>query len=497
MESNRYDVIVIGAGIAGLSAAAHLAKAGQKVIVLEQHNRPGGLWTSFVRNGVVFDIGAHWTTEADRINQILDTLDGKPVPFVPVPNLGRYIGPVPGSDIVLAKYRETFERSIHNSYPQANRESIHKLTEMALQIERQLSQLDNDRRDERHESFGRSARQMLFPNQLQQLSRQPAQRLLAQLFPGKDMQALRAALHMIAPTPNAPAIDLLMTIAMALTGRAYTPIGGAQRMGAAFADALEINHGEVEYGAHVVAIEADGREVSGVVLEDGRRYQADVVLSAADVRQTFGKLLNPKLVPRLQRLRIDRAKTSGSYLLVSLVTDLDPGEMGFDYTDVYVVNSEDIREILRPDQAELGSFQMTFPRFRTDDDNRLHGVQLITPASIEFENYWHTGPQMDRGERYQELKTERAMRVVEHAEVYLPGLRDHIIEMDVATPVTIHHYTLNDQGAGSGWAVPGSLQQKVPFLHGLYLAGHWVRPPGAYHAAVSGKSAAELILKQR
>ncbi len=58
IENKKYDTIVIGGGIAGLSSAAYLAKAGKKVAVFEQHNIPGGYYTSFTRNGVIFDISA-------------------------------------------------------------------------------------------------------------------------------------------------------------------------------------------------------------------------------------------------------------------------------------------------------------------------------------------------------------------------------------------------------------------------------------------------------
>jgi all-trans-retinol 13,14-reductase len=59
----QWDAIVIGAGLAGLSCAAHLGKAGKKVVVVEQHTRPGGLWTSFSRQGFIFDISTHWVTD--------------------------------------------------------------------------------------------------------------------------------------------------------------------------------------------------------------------------------------------------------------------------------------------------------------------------------------------------------------------------------------------------------------------------------------------------
>ena len=54
-----YDVIIIGAGISGLVCGCYLAKAGLKVLIIEQHDKPGGYFTSFKRRGFLFDAAAH------------------------------------------------------------------------------------------------------------------------------------------------------------------------------------------------------------------------------------------------------------------------------------------------------------------------------------------------------------------------------------------------------------------------------------------------------
>src|SRR3989338_5307146 len=58
-HKNTYDAIIIGAGMSGLVCGCHLAKAGMKVLIVEQHDKPGGYCTSFKRKGFLFDAAAH------------------------------------------------------------------------------------------------------------------------------------------------------------------------------------------------------------------------------------------------------------------------------------------------------------------------------------------------------------------------------------------------------------------------------------------------------
>ena len=57
--AERYDVIIIGAGMAGLSGAIRLATEGRRVLLVEQHHKPGGYCTAFKRKGVTFEIPTH------------------------------------------------------------------------------------------------------------------------------------------------------------------------------------------------------------------------------------------------------------------------------------------------------------------------------------------------------------------------------------------------------------------------------------------------------
>jgi all-trans-retinol 13,14-reductase len=71
----KYDVVMIGAGIGGLTCAATLVKGGKKVLICEQHSKPGGYVTSFTRNGFVFDGGTQSLSYGNIIFRILKDLE--------------------------------------------------------------------------------------------------------------------------------------------------------------------------------------------------------------------------------------------------------------------------------------------------------------------------------------------------------------------------------------------------------------------------------------
>ena len=98
-----YHTIVIGGGISGLTTGAYLAKSGKKVLVIEQNSLPGGYWTSFTRNGIIFDITAHWTVGPQEINKMLEELSMPPLEFSPHEPLSHYINTKNGSKIILTK----------------------------------------------------------------------------------------------------------------------------------------------------------------------------------------------------------------------------------------------------------------------------------------------------------------------------------------------------------------------------------------------------------
>ena len=88
MSEKNYDIIVIGAGCGGLTAAACAAKEGKKVLLLERHNTPGGFASSFIRGRFEFDISLHQlcgfsqSSGLGEVRQIFDYLGISKLPLL-------------------------------------------------------------------------------------------------------------------------------------------------------------------------------------------------------------------------------------------------------------------------------------------------------------------------------------------------------------------------------------------------------------------------------
>ena len=75
MSEHRYDTIIVGGGIAGLTSATYLSKKGQKVLLIEKNKECGGLVNSFTHKGFQFDSGVRALLDAGIIFPMLKELD--------------------------------------------------------------------------------------------------------------------------------------------------------------------------------------------------------------------------------------------------------------------------------------------------------------------------------------------------------------------------------------------------------------------------------------
>jgi phytoene dehydrogenase-like protein len=469
-------ILIVGAGVAGLSAGIYGRMNGFDTQIYEMHRIPGGLCTSWRRRGYVFDgavrylAGVNPESKGYQLWEELGIFEETPIHYYD--EFTRIEGE-DGRKLHLYTDVDRLEAHLLDLSPQDARvirgfiEGIRDFTRMELPVD--LTAEDALELAE----MGRGMLPVLMPTlrwrnvTLSQFAERFKDPLLREGLP---------RFFQFSP-PDFPMMLCLSTLAMMNDHEAGYPQGGSLPIARALeARYLELG-GAVQYRTRVEKILVEGDRAVGLVLDNGETVRGDLVISAADGHGTIFDLLEGRYVDRKICRNYDGGMTPcKSILQISLGVDMDfsdqPPMMDFPLeTPVWLGN-------LRHDR-------LTLKHYCFDPSMAPAGKSALTLWCEADYDYWQWLRQ-DR-ERYDRHKDEVAEVIVDVLEARYPGLRQAVEVVDVATPVTHQRYTGNWRGAFAGWALTTrkmsmmmgiGMPKTLPGLEGFYMIGQWVEPGG-------------------
>ena len=265
--------------------------------------------------------------------------------------------------------------------------------------------------------------------------------------------------------------------------------GSFQRLADAVVEALKTYGGELLLRSEVRRILIKDGRVIGVMLENGQRIQAPVVVSNADAHQTFEELIGKEKLPRRFVNAFDRMTPSLSAFVMYLATDLDLRHLDAHHEMFFYrswSHDETYRQVVAGQPSGLSISVPTL----VDSSLAPAGEHLITATTLI---------PYDLGASWRTEKARYADRLLEELEAVFPSVRGHITFAEGASPRTMERYTLNLTGAIYGWEVsPQQVgRRRLPHatpIRGLYLSGHWTQPGGGIYGVVaSGLETARAI----
>lgn len=495
-----YDVVVIGTGIGGLTAAASLAKAGRRVLVLERHNVPGGYAQTFRRGRFEFDVAVHWLTAIGTaenpgpLGQMLDGLGvSRKLTFIPVRDFIRCV--MPGFDLTMPFGIEALQECLCERFPASARE-IRSFIALMRGLAAEIQAVGP----------GRQPPEDLTSYPLMQRYRgRSLADVLGALLPDETLCLALAQVgnYFSQPAGRISFIDFLFVLSMFLTHGAVLVRGKAQALAQAFVDVIEENGGDVRLNCGAARIVAGNGGIRGVTAEDGTNIVCPRVISNADPVSTCLQLLGREHVPAPYLRQLASLSPGGGIISVYLGLDCPAEELGLRNHTTFVMGGEG--PVSLDGTAEFDRLQRGESLFppgvavanysASDADYAPPGTTVMSISTATYGTAWL---KLDPA-TYAETKRRTADRLLGYAETLTPALRDHIEVMEVGTPLTNIRYTGNLGGSFVGFAEtrtidPRRLATRGP-LAGLYFASGWVNGGGVPVCAMSGMMASLCVLE--
>jgi phytoene dehydrogenase-like protein len=433
--TKSYDVIIIGSGLAGLTAANKLANVGRKVLLLEAHNKLGGFATWFKRNNgeKIFDISLHgfpvgmkktcrkyWSKEiADNITQI---------------DKVRFINPY--YDIESDFTREDFTRIL-----------IEKFKVEESKVLGFFEELENMNFYDNSKMTNRELFQKFFPD------RNDIVRFL-----------LEPIVYANGSTLEDPAITYGIVFSNFMSKGVYVYRGGTDHMIHRMRDVLVANGVDIKLHSKIEEIIIEDKKVKGVIL-DGQLIKSNSVLSNANLKTTILKMIDQSQLTEEFKLKTNNVRLNTSSCQVYI--GIRKGEKIPNIGELVFYSEDKLFETDLLLSPKIGSqtFSMYYPEMRPE---KGENYAIVSSSNSRFSDWENLSK-----EEYKNKKDFVIERALSGIEKIIPGVREKIDFVECSTPLTFKKYTHHEKGASFGTKFEGldvsmNLHKEID---GLFHAG--------------------------
>jgi phytoene dehydrogenase-like protein len=488
------SLIIIGAGLAGLSAGCYARMNGYRTRIVEHNKIPGGVAAAWRKDGYLFDGGIHFMMGARPGSAESKLFDDLGVPLqdkvVPMKVYGRYLDENKGRRIDLTQDLDKFGLDL-KAYSGEDTEVIEGLIAAA----RKLQGMDLG-------SMG-----MTHPPELAgitgRLKDMWSMRRVLKVFTGKFGKSveemgkdikdpwLRELLKNLF-LPCVPVWFLAMILALLADGRLGYLECGSQDFVQGIARKYQEMGGEVAYEATVEEILVEDGRAVGVALAGGETLRADAVISAADGHGTIFKLLGGRFADKKTRQRYASWKLTPSGLIFTF-------GVAREFPEEIPLTTINLMHPLTVAGRKVGGMLVRIFNYSSNFAPPGKSVIQVELEEPDFE-YWHELQARNHGQ-YNEEKERLTSDILSRLEKHYPGLSAKVEAVDVATPHTIWRYTLNHKGAAMAWLPTTEffktpLPRTLPGLKNFCMAGQWVMGGGVVPALYSGRHAVQILCHQ-
>lgn len=494
-----YDVIIIGSGISGLTAASLLAKRKLKVCVIEAQYKPGGSCGIFKRNDVVFEQGAAmiygfnargFSPHRFVFNALEESIDIIKHDELYAINFGEH-RIVFHQDIdmfieelakVFPKEKENFKRfykELSNQYMKIIAENPDFISPDAMKKEKGLKSL-----------LKHPIEYIRFLGYMNKNTKS----VLKKYFKDENVFNLFDKLTSTYCYTNVEETPAILSSVMFVDnhfGGSYYPAGSTLNLVGKLEKVIEENNGQMIYNTEVEEIIVEDNKAKKVILDNGKVISANYIVNSGNVWNLYNKLLKNNASEEIKSWANSLEPAYPSVVLFALVKEeaIPKGTLPI--------------EMLIGDKTKLDENEVTVYILSIDDKtlckNGYHTIMAIGPSFKEwpkgFKNNYNT-------DKYREMKKIEKNRLLEILEKRFPGFKENLCHVEISTPTTLNRYVLKEGGsvAGPKQKLGQHMLKRLKAkseINNLFNCGEsTVMGTGTPAVTISGISVANLILRE-
>ncbi|MFP4368568.1 MAG: phytoene desaturase family protein [Candidatus Kapaibacterium sp.] len=488
-------ILIIGGGIAGLTAGIFARKNGFKSIILEKHHTTGGECTGWDRQGYHIDGCIHW---------LVGTMEG-----TPIRRLWEKAGALENVEIY---HPESFLAHEHQGVTVHFYRDLERLRTSWLEIspedKNSIEQLCADIKILQSFSFpvGKPMDMMNILEKIKYMISmkdigpivQKYSKISVRDFAGSfSHPALREALSSFMPDDGYSALSVVFPLGTFTGDQSSIPYGGSKALAMRMADKFISLGGRVETSCEASGLEIHKKTVKRVFTKNGKDFDADYVIAACDAKVLYDHLLKGQFNDPKFQIRYNNPKdyplASNIYIGAGYAGTMDdiPRTLRFPVESIGV----------KQNGKQISHLQMT--HYGYEKDFAPKGHTSITFAINQFQ------PELDDWdvlyedkEAYKLEKARIGEAVIAAAESRFPQMKGKIKLLDVATPKTYERYCNAYRGAFMGFwpTLRGkslSHTGRIKGLKNIFLSGQWLQPPGGLPIAlITGKDTIMRLCKR-
>ena len=446
LASATYDAIVIGSGIGGLTSAILLAKAGKKVLVLEQHYEPGGFTHTFKRKNFVWDVGVHYVGQVNIENSLLkkafDYLSCGKLKWADMGDI--YDQAVFGKDVY--NFRSGYEKQVQQliEYFPGEAEGIKAYFKLLRNISGKSAMYFGERT--MPPWLSRTVGYFLRKGFLEYAHRTTHEVISGFTSNQKLISLLCAQCGNYGLPPKKSCFGIhAMIVDHFLEGGNY-PVGGAASIHRTFTDNLLANGGRMAIKAPVRKILIENHTAIGVEMENGDCIYAKRIISNAGVHNTFQRLVEPG---EMDVSGWDSVAPSISH--VCLYVGLSASDDALQLPKHNIWKYEDYNFDERFDEHNSKEYNrspiiyISFPSAKDPSWQSVHpgtaAIQVVGSFPYKAIKHWEQSRWQKRDAEYNFLKEDLKKFLLDKLLEHVPQVRDKIAWAEVSTPLSTRHFS--------------------------------------------------------